>query len=371
MKKSKSAVLAFVLIAAALVSCKNEIDIYAPLGGLADGAIPASYSYTVIDTTSFTATVYEYTFVSGGDSVANSGTYVVTQLSGQGAATRKEETFTYKRGAMTEDNLYYHIELTYADGTVKDVLWGSASIVDGDMVLNGAKRADHLITISKNLTNRSWTYVDSALYIDENRDTIPYMLFTSTVANLTLDEIDEINAYLRSIEGQAAIQWFNEHLEILGLSNEYAVTQDSVRKAKNPNEDGTYKSLYFAWSEDTIVSLTYDTLGLKYMHEESFRFNFADGVTNAGYHAYGHTDFGREFYTKGDASAVKVVYYLETLTPWGITFNGSLLNAKSMTVIAKVEGKDGIASYAISGLDADKGTITIENLKCKLADDVE
>ena len=362
LKKSKSMVGVLFAVAIALVSCQEKVDIYGPMDKIVDGKIPATYSYTVIDSANFTATVYEYMFVVDEETKAQTGSYLVTSITGDGKATREEKTFTYKRGAMTDDHLYYNVELTFADGSQTTVKWGSASIVDDKFTLNGPKRADHLITISGALPNKTWEFSSDTLYIDEIRNTVHFMNFVSAVDYLTQAQIDSINAWMKSAEGQEAIAWWNSNLEVIGKKSSDKISRDTVRVFYNLEENGAYKSQYYHWAADSIVTVSYDTLGVKAHVESLFKLNFASGATNTGAYYYQYTHYGRDYYKQGNLQDLTVNEISYDLNHWGVAFNGSLLNAKTLSVIATAEGKSDIISFAIKGLDAKKGEVTVNDI---------
>ena len=373
LKKSKSMAGVLFAIAIALVSCQEKVDVLAPLGGIADEKIPATYSYTVIDTATFTATVYEYTFVSDEETNEKTGSYLVTSLTGDGKATRVEKTFTYVRGAMTEDNLYYNVELTFEDGTKSTVKWGSASIVDDQFTHNGTKRADHLITISDALPNKTWEFESKVLYIDTIRTKVYYMNFVSAVDYLTQQQIDSINAWMKSAEGKEAVAWWNENLELIGKKASDKITRDTVRVFYNLEENGAYKSQYYHWNQDSIVSIKYDTLGAKVTEAKTFICNFKSGQANTGRYTYVKTEYGRDYYEKSNTSDKKVTTEDLSFKHWGVAFNGTLLNAKTLSVVAEVRDevagadKPGYKVFAIKGLDPKKGEVTIDDVNYKEA----
>lgn len=367
LKKSTSVVGVLFAVAIALVSCQEKFDVMAPLDGIADEKIPATYSYTEVDTLNFTTTVYEYTFESGGDSTANHGTYVVASLTGDGKATRVEKKFTYERKQMNEDNLSYNVDLTYEDGTKVTVKWGSASITDDKFTHNGPKRADNMLSIAESMPNKKWEFSSDTLYIDEIRDTIAYIKFVSAADYLTVHEIDSVDAWLRSDEGKAAILWWNEHLDVVKGTK---ITRDTVRVFWSKQEvhegDTAYNCAYYHWYKDTIVSLVYDTIGPKVHMESAMELNFKNGQTNTGSYTFTTVRYGRDYYDKGNTSAVKTENIVLDLNHWGVTFNGTLLNAKAFTIYGAASGVIGTKSFAVKSLDVKKGTASINDLVYKV-----
>lgn len=359
LKKATSVAGIFMLLAIALVSCKNEVDVYAPLGEIADSKIPATYSCTEIDTVTYDATVYEYTFAED-----LSGSKLMTRMSGKGEIARAEKAFTYKRGEMTEDHLYYDIELTYSDGTKEKVRWGAASIVDkSGRVCNGPKRADHLITIADALPNKEWKKEETELYIDTIKTEVHYMRFTSAVDYLTMHEIDSINAWMKSTEGQAAIAWWNENYAMVGGTEADKVARDTVRYSTSKTQGDAYMSQYYHWSEEDITTIDYDTIGVKSYAAYSYVFVFTEGMTNIGLYKEYKEEYTRAYYVEHDMSGAKFTDEEFPIVQWGVAFNGSLLNAKTLAVRAKYEGKNEVVLHKMSGLDAKKGTVKIDDVE--------
>ena len=359
LKKATSVAGLFMLLAIALVSCKDEVDVYAPLGQIADSKIPASYSYTEIDTVTYDATVYEYTLAED-----LTGSYLITRLSGKGEISRAEKAFTYKRGEMTEDHLYYDIELTYSDGTKDNVRWGAASIVDSKgHVCNGPKRADHLVTIADALPNKVWANEATELYIDTIKTDIDFMRFTSAVDYLTMHEIDSVNAWMKSAEGQEAIAWWNANYATVGGTE--PVARDTVRYSTSKTQGDAFMSQYYHWSAERITTIEYDTIGVKEYTACSYVFAFIEGADNIGEYNYYNEKYTRAYYLNADASGKTVVDETTPIEHWGIAFNGSLLNAKTLAVRAKYEGKNDVVLHKMSGLDAKKGTVKIDDVEYK------
>ncbi|MBR1427244.1 MAG: hypothetical protein IJ609_04435 [Paludibacteraceae bacterium] len=360
LKKATTMAGVVFLLAIALVSCKEKIDVYGPMEGMAEENIPNSYSCTVVDSANFTVAVYEYTFVSGGDSTDNSGTYTVATLTGDGKVTSEVKDFTYKRGPRSADNISYAVYLTYADGALDTVKWGAASITDKSYLYSGPKRAYNLATIAEALPNKDWTFEQVRLYVDDIFDTIPYQNFTAHIDTISQAEVDSINAFLASAEGVAAVAWFNDHLQDLGLSTSNKVTLDTVRILKDLGNDAI-RVRYFGWENDTVVFVSKDTVGVQDSTFMSFRFDFVEGQPNTGASHYYNISYDRKFYTEGDATAMKEETKDVALSAWGVAFNGSLLNAKNFAIIAQ-GGSENI-TYLVSALDAKKGQLTLDKIK--------
>lgn len=365
LKKATTMASVVFLLAIALVSCKEKIDVYGPMEGMAEENIPNSYSCTVVDSANFTVTIYEYTFVSGGDSTDNSGTYTVAMLTGDGKVTSEVKAFTYKRGPRNADNISYDVYLTYADGVLDTVKWGAASITDKKYLHSGPKRAENLAKIIETLPNRDWTFEKVNLYVDDIHDTIAFVRFTSVVDYLTDHEIDSINAWLTSAEGKAAKAWWNANYELVGATKNDTVKLkgDTVRVFRNLVENGGYKSQFYHWALDTIELVNKDTVGVKDSTYIYFKLNFVEGQPNVGSYYSSLTEYGRKYYDEGDIEAEKTTIVDLSFAHWGVAFNGSLLNAKNFAIIAQEEGSGEMHTYLLSGLDAKKGQFTLDKKK--------
>jgi len=374
-KKSMTVAAIAVAVAAAFVSCKEKVDLTDTMIEQSASKIPGVYTMTDVDTVSMTTTVYEYEILS--DEEGQHGSYTVAKITGDGYASTESLGFTWTRGDYSDDLLSIVLNLQFNNGT-KQVKWGSAAIDDGEHFCNGPARSVNLMKVADNFPNNMWAVNDTALWVDHYNDTIPYVNFTQKVVkNMTQDMIDQINAYYASPEGAAAIAWFNENM------NPAKPVTNTVTVAKT-NADGTFAVKYFAWTNDTLIRIGDDTLGVKSITKVEMKMMHTAGQPNQGIYKLHLENYSHGYYSgkAGEESTASVEDYNYTVSHWGIGFNGSLLNAKNFSVIMRGnmvssvhEEKDGVSAdnaydgqmslkALITGFDIAKSTIVIEGVKC-------
>lgn len=385
-QKSKAIVIALCAVAMGLASCKKPADLTDSMLGISLTKIPNTYSRTVVDTDNLSTTIYEYT-LEGADT--HKGTYVVTCFDGKkGTCTTTSQNILWERGNYDETNMFFDMDLRFPDA-VHHVKWGSASIVDENgLVHDGPARAANVVKISESLP-RVWTARMVDLWIDN--DTIDYIKFTQTIdRKMTQARIDEINAYLQTPEMEAAIALFNSRFVQKGQP----LAVDYVEIIKD-NGDGTFITRYF---KDSKAKKTEpDTLGVKSLLEMELEFRMVAGVPNVAAISRHSEEYSKQYYRPGLPTDSLNSCVIEdrnlALNGWGIGFNGTLLNAKNLSIFGAQDGTinridsvgtpDGFkgystpvevapfATYLVSGLEVKKnsktglmeGTITFDGDK--------
>lgn len=366
----KARLVAFVLagVAITMISCKPKDDLYGPMESLSDNNIAGTYSYVLADTVNFVTTVYEYDLIEAADGV-RTGTYVVETYTGATGTLALSDTthFTWERGSFTEDHLAITLKLTFTDGTVKDVKWGSKSITDDQYTHASGPHVVILKTIVENLPNHDWQFADSTFFLDTTYRKIDYYLFEATVGNrknggrLNQEQVDSINNFISSPEGQAAIAWYKDSLLIFNPNatlSEWTIAGEDTVRLGDPvynyvaDEQGYRNVVYFGWKKDSMTVPVIKRLGIKEATTAICHLNSSTGVSNNGTYEFHYV--ANEDVNTTEPKLDNKVYSIEN---WIVGSTGTTLTNKTFTVYAKVKGQDALLVMPVTKFDKKSFTL--------------
>lgn len=328
--------LAFGLISLCMTSCKKETDLMDTTIKIADQNIPATYSYTLVDSTAMTMTVYEYVLQND-----LTGKYQIVQTGDGVADSKSVESFTWARGNFTDDLHTIVLYLTYTDTERKDtVLWGSHSIKDSKFVYSDGDKTTPLSTLMEKWPNINWTTVDNTYWTRPY--TMYYMNWKQVVGEkMTPEQLDAKNAELAALAD--TIAWYNAFFKKEGD----AVVLDTVQHGNLKN--GKYTCIYWKGFTDSIYYANGDTIGYKTITEIKLNTNRGAGK-NSGSYYFKKGVYSKEYYT--DPTSPLATYSDSTVEAVISVWNyQTIFAAKKFNLMAKGDIKTTVNGVSESKTD--------------------
>ncbi|MGN0236404.1 MAG: hypothetical protein ACI4BD_08920 [Paludibacteraceae bacterium] len=248
MKNLSLCVMCIVCLAVGLVSCKSDVDVIGTNDTITQSTLSKAHAYAVAES-GLQYRVIEYTLAKDG-----TGTRV-ERLFGDGIATVDQtKQLTYALGDYQNAYATRLIDVVFADGATKQMVWEGGVLSDEEHAYASSKVADAFKTIYTDLSNTDWAYNEKTLWIDTiPMDSLKYDSVYQKVKDPVTGEILKNAAggdSIAKVEKVDTVRW-NEY-DTIGAKTNLDIHM-TLKRESNANI-GSYVYDYKEYARDSVIT---------------------------------------------------------------------------------------------------------------------
>lgn len=323
--------LLFGFMALALIcsSCKKDNDVMDTIVNLGDQNMRAMYSVQTVDTASMLSSVTQYVL----DKKFNKGSLNVVSAGNKAPLKTNQTLFIWRQNGINPGTLRYDLDVEFAvrDYVATKMEWAHGILYDA----KGNAYPSSLIDIYTSfqdiystfvpLTNE-WNYIDSTIYYDTIKVTIPCLKWEQDKKNWTQSKIDEQRAYFAQQWVKDTIAWYNEKFD--------KHVPDTIRVVKEVS-GGKFEVVYPKSKESSYddVSFLYVGNATKNFITARFDFDASSRAQSFSYYAW-KAEYSKDYYKNKTATTATSLVMTEEMknVPWVL---GIITNAKKFQIVTK------------------------------------